>query len=442
MEADLTPLATRTEPARRRLLAAAVLVVAVGSTLPAAASAAEPAPTGGAHVQGTSTVEAQREVDTARRLVDESVDVVAAGNRARAYKLARDAYIDHFELAEIPLRLRDPNLVLDAEFSFAELRNGIQGGAGLDDVKADARDVRRMLDDVDHVLSRPGVAAPLLAAGLSFSIIFREGLEAVLMIAVLLGALEAGRAAGYRRPLLWGVGGALLATALTWLLAELVIDIAPLGQELIAGIAGLLAVTVLFAVSFWLVSRMEQRRWMEFMRSRVSAAIATGSALAFAGLGFTAVYREGFETVLFYQTLLLFAHGLGLWIALGLTAGTAALGGVAWAILRLGRRLPIRTFLAASAAVVLLLSIAFLGNAVAALQDADMLSVTPVASHALRLPVFLIDITGIHATKEGLAAQASLALVYLVGIAYLLMWLPARRRRSAQQAEAQPRAGG
>ena len=67
---------------------------------------------------------------------------------------------------------------------------------------------------------------------------------------------------------------------------------------------------MLVVVSFWLVSRLEHRRWMEFMRARVAAAIAAGSALAFAGLGFTAVYREGFETVLFYQALALFAEGL------------------------------------------------------------------------------------------------------------------------------------
>ena len=91
-------------------------------------------------------------------------------------------------------------------------------------------------------------------------------------------------------------------------------------------------------VCFWLVSRLEHRRWMEFMRSRVSAAVATGGALAFAGLGFTAIYREGFETVLFYQALVLFAEGLMLWVALGAAVAAAALVGVGYAILRLGKR--------------------------------------------------------------------------------------------------------
>ena len=87
------------------------------------------------------------------------------------------------------------------------------------------------------------------------------------------------------------------------MLADLVIEIAPVDRELLEAVTALLAVAVLFVVTFWLVSRLEQRRWMEFMRARVSAAVATGGALAFAGLGFTAIYREGFETVLFYQAL-------------------------------------------------------------------------------------------------------------------------------------------
>ena len=65
------------------------------------------------------------------------------------------------------------------------------------------------------------------------------------------------------------------------------------------------------------------------MRARVAAAIAAGARRAFAALGFTAVYREGFETVLFYQALALFAEGLELWVVLGAVAAAVALGGVA-----------------------------------------------------------------------------------------------------------------
>ena len=102
---------------------------------------------------------------------------------------------------------------------------------------------------------------------------------------------------------------------------------------------------MLALVSFWLISRLEHRHWMEFMRARVAAAIATGSAVAFAGLGFTAVYREGFETVLFYQALSFFAGASSCGSSSGAVAAVIALGVIGYAVLKLGRRLPLKPML-------------------------------------------------------------------------------------------------
>src|SRR5262245_35748362 len=111
-------------------------------------------------------------VSQAGVLVDEAVAAAAAGRREEAYDLARTAYLDHFELAEVPLRLRDPNLVLDLEFKFAELRNGIRDGDSLAQVRADAVAVRQGLRQVDRSLADKGLAAPLLAFAFSFTILF------------------------------------------------------------------------------------------------------------------------------------------------------------------------------------------------------------------------------------------------------------------------------
>jgi high-affinity iron transporter len=371
---------------------------------------------------------ARTEVVRARELVDESLAAAQAGDRERAYDLAREAYLDHFEYAEIPLRLRDPNLVLDLEFSFATLRNGIRDGAPLSELNSTAQELRVGLRKVDLRLADPGLAAPILAFFFSFTILFREGLEAVLLLAILLGSLEAGRARNFRRPLGLGVLGAVFASALVWVLATVVIDIAPLQRELLEGVTAVVAVAVLFAVTFWLVARLEQRRRMEFMRARTAGAIAAGSALAFAGLGFTAVFREGFETVLFYQALILFAQGLLEWVALGAAAAAAALGVVGWAVLKLGKRLPVKQLLLAGASTLLLLSVAFAGNAVRSLQEGDWVSVTPIDGSWARLPVYLAELTGIHPTREGIFVQLVLLGIYAVGAAYMFAWLPLRRR--------------
>src|SRR5919199_2013130 len=401
------------------------LLVAV---LSLAAMLAAAAPAFGADPGSSSSLRRGRaEIHQAGALVTQALEAVKAGDRGRAYRLARTAYLDHFEFVEIPLRLRNPNLVLDTEFKYAKLRNDIRDGAPLDEIRADTADVRAGLIDVDRELARKGVAAPAVAFGFSFSILFREGVEAVLLIAILLGSLAAGSASNYKRPLALGVGAAVAATAVLFALATLVIDIAPLSRELLEAVTALLAVVVLIAVSFWLVARLEHPPRVEFLRARVASAMAAGTTAAFVGLGFTAVFREGFETVLFYQALALFAQGLILWVVLGAAAAAVALGGVGYAILRLGKRLPPKAILVGGAGVLLLMSVAFVGNAIRSLQDADLLTATPVAHP--RLPVFLAELTGIHPTSQGLVVQAALLAVYVVGAAYVFAWQPARRRR-------------
>ena len=335
--------------------------------------------------------------------------------------------------SEVALRLRDPNLVLDTEFEFADLRDQIEGGKPISEIESTAARIREHLRDTDRVLARPGIAAPALAFLFSFSILFREGVEVVLLIAILLGALEAGRAQAYRKPLATGVGAAAAASVVTWLLAALVIDIAPVQRELLEAGTALLAVVVLFFVTFWLVSQLEHRRRMEFMRARIAGAISAGSAAAFAGLGFTAVYREGFETALFYQALLLFAEGLWTWVALGVAAAAVALLGVGYAILKLGKTLPLKPMLMTGASILLLLSVAFVGNAVRSLQEGGHFPLTPIAGSWARLPIFLAELTGIHPTREGIAVQAALLAVYVAGALYVFAWQPTRRRRLAAQ---------
>jgi high-affinity iron transporter len=367
------------------------------------------------------------EIAKASTLVDQSLEAAKSGDRERAYQLARDAYLDHYEFVEIPMRLRDPNKVLDTEFKFARLRNDIRDGASIDRIRRDVADVREGLVASDRVLADKGVAAPAVAFAFSFSILFREGIEAVLLIAILLGSLSAGSAQNYKRPLGWGVAAAAVATLITWLVATVIIDIAPVNREVLEAVTALLAVVVLVAVSFWLVSRLEHRRRQEFMRARVASAMAAGTTVAFVGLGFTAVYREGFETVLFYQALSLFAEGLDLWVVLGAVTAAAALGAAGYAILKAGKQLPLKPMLITGASILLLLSVAFAGNAVRSLQSADIVQATPVSSP--RLPVFLAELTGIHPTREGLALQAAMLLVFVLGAAYVFAWQPARRRR-------------
>ena len=382
-----------------------------------------------AHAAEVTPKEGVGQLQRARDLVERSVQLYENGQTDRAYEAARNAYLDHFEYVEIPLRVRDEALTLVVEEDFAALRSGIESGVSLDQVDSTAVELNRGLDRVERRLSDPGLAAPLLALISAFVILFREGIEAVLVIAAILGYLEASRNTQYRGAVLKGVGAAGVATILTFVAASVVLSVAPLQRELLEAGTALVAVAVLFYVSFWLVTRLEHRRWMEFVKAKVWAAAGTGSTVALAGVGFTAVYREGFETVLFFQALTRFAEGLGTWVALGAAAGAIALAVIGVLIFRAGRRIPVKAFLTTAVCLVMALSVAFVGNAVRALQEAALIPV-----HFLegvpRLPIFLADLTGWHPTTETLVAQATLALVYTAGALWTFVVLPRRERRA------------
>jgi high-affinity iron transporter len=411
-------------------------LAALVAVLPAALLCSLAAPSG-ARAQGFGAEDAVKELNTSRDMVERSVELYRDGKRDDAFEAARNAYLDHFEFVEIPLRVRDEGLTLALEEDYADLRNSMKEGASPGRVEESAAELRAGLDRVERELRSPGAAAPLIALMMSFVLLFREGLEAVLVVAAILGYLEASRNGRYRGSVLKGVGAGVLATVATFAAVTLLLDLAPVQRELLEAVTMLVAIAVLFYVSFWLIARLEHRRWMEFVKARVWAAAATGATLALAGVGFTAVYREGFEIVLLYQALFDMTTGLTAWVALGAALAAGVLAAVGVAIFKLGRRLPVRTFLALAVVLVMAMSVAFVGNAVRELQQATVLPLTFLEG-VPRLPIFLADLTGWHPTLESLLAQAALTAVYVAGAAWLFAVMPLRERRAAAVAAAEP----
>jgi high-affinity iron transporter len=390
-----------------------------------------------ARAADTATDDPIAHIDQARLLVDESADLYAAGDAGAALVAARDAYLDHFEFVEIPLRVRDDALTLELEEDFARLRGAIEGGAPPAEVRAIAVEVLDGLDRVERTLSSPGLAAPIIAVISAFSILFREGLEATLVVAAILGYLEASRNRQYRGAVLRGVAGALATSIAIFIVVTALIRLAPAQRELIEAGTALLAVGVLFWVSFWLVSKIDQRRWMEFVRAKVFAAAATGSGLALFMVGFTAVFREGLEVVLFYQALFAFGEGLEPWIILGTLLATVVLGVFAYVIIVAGRRVPIKRFLQVAVVLIMALSVAFIGNAVRALQELGLVAISFIES-APRLPIFLSDLIGYHPTVQTLAAQLILALIYVLGGLYVAYIGPRRTAGASDKVASGP----
>jgi high-affinity iron transporter len=187
---------------------------------------------------------------------------------------------------------------------------------------------------------------------------------------------------------------------------------------------------VLFWVSFWLISRMEQKRWLEFLRARAWTAASAGSATALMLVGFTALYREGFETALFYQALASFGSGLGWYIVAGILTGAVCLAVVAWVVFRLGRRIPVKAFLSTAVILLMATSVAFLGNAVRALQEADVIGLHRWTNWP-SAPIFVSQSVGYWPSRETMLAQGVLTAIYLAGAVYMFGIRPRRMRRPA-----------
>jgi high-affinity iron transporter len=367
-------------------------------------------------------------IDQIRIKLDETLRLYKDGNAEGALLTSRSAYLDSYENVEIPLRPIDPDFTLDMEIRFAELRNLIQARAPYEQVEAKVIEIRRGLDESERLVSGTGIVAPAIAFSTSFSIIFREGLESALIVGAILTYLEASRNERFKKHVYYGIVIAFAATAVTWFIAQFIINISGASKELIEAIAGVSAVAVLFWVSFWILNKVETKKWIEFVKAKVWKATTTGSVMVFVMLSFFTVYREGFETVLFYQAMLSFAKYMEWYVVAGLVLGLGVITGATFLVRKLGRKLPLRVLFGLTMGIGAYMSIAFMGNAVREFQEVGYLPTTHLIGTVPRLDINTATMTGIHPTLETIVAQVILLGVYLAGSLYVLVLQPRRNR--------------
>jgi high-affinity iron transporter len=122
------------------------------------------------------------------------------------------------------------------EIKFAELRNMIQQHLQYEKVEAKVVEIRSGLDESERLVTGTGVIAPTLAFSTSFSIIFREGLESALIIGAILTYLEASCNGQYKKHVYLGILISIIATAITWFVAQFIIDITGASKALVEAI--------------------------------------------------------------------------------------------------------------------------------------------------------------------------------------------------------------
>ncbi len=351
--------------------------------------------------------------------VDSAVALARAGDGAAAAQTALDAYL-LFERIESSVRAKDAGAARRVEESFAELRGVLQRPEQAERIAQVRDEVHAALDQARQRLTI--TVTPSVLFGQSFVIILREGLEALLIIGALMAFLTKAGAVERRRDVAVGVWVAIGASLLTAAAFGTLLRTATAQQEIIEGITMLLASFVLFWVSYWLISKIELRKWQAFVNTQMRSALSKRGAWALGGVAFLAVYREGFETVLFYAALYTSSDGsvaAASSIGGGIALGAVVLGVVYYAMQRYGLRLPLKPFFAITSAFLYVMAFSFAGQGVAELQEIGWIPTTTLDW------IPSVPALGIFPTMQTLMSQIVLALALLGALAWVF-WIEPR----------------
>jgi len=341
----------------------------------------------------------------ARKIMDESLLAYRAGDVTQAKTLALSSYLDGVEPVEPAIASRDRDLMRQIETAMALLRSDIGKQAPIATVEAQVAEAKQLFDQANVVLH--GNASSATAAFLgSFTILLREGLEALLIV---IGMIAFLRKAERREVLPYvhaGWVGALLAGGLTWGVATYFVSISGANREVTEGVSSLFAAVVLLSVGIWMHQKSLAGRWQQYLHEKMSAALTRRSAVFLFSLSFIAVYREVFETILFYAAMWNEQDGNA--ILAGLLAGSAMLAVTAFLLLRFSMRLPIGKFFSISSMLIAVLAVVLVGKGVAALQEAGW-----IAQSLISMP--RVEWLGVYPSWQSVLAQIVIAAASIIG---------------------------
>jgi high-affinity iron transporter len=390
--------------------------------------------------------DAQSDFDLIALTLDRLEAAVGAGQYAQAEQARLEAYA-FFEFGpELSLRSIAPDVVARVEGLVWFGAEGKQGLAKLIAEKKPRRDVhetRLALDEAleDGAGSLGEGATAATAVTNAAVIVFREGLEAVLILAAVMASLT-GAARAQRRPMLIGAALALVASVITFILARTVLtELARYGEKLEA-IVGLVAIGVLLLVLNWFfhkvywtehISKFHKRR--RRLLGITAGGLVSAQVAGFVLLGFSTIYREGFETVLFLQALEL---NSGLAVVLeGVALGGVAVLAVAVATFVLERKLPYKKMLIVTGVMLTVVLMIMMGKTVRTMQGVGWVPITPID---VELPYWAGIWLGVFPTVETVLAQVGGG-VFVIG-SYLLAERLKRRPRGRPVPAPAPSANG
>lgn len=353
-----------------------------------------------------------------RARLAESVSAYVAGNRPKAIDLALSAYLDGFEPVEPILKARDDALMVRIEAAMGELRAAMTKNEPAETVRERVDSLSALFDAAERALSPQEASIGSSFAG-AFTILLREGFEALLIVVAMIAFLRKAERVDVLPYVHGGWIAALVAGGMTWTAATYLISISGAGRELTEGFGSLIAAVVLVSVGLWMHGKAHADAWQRYVHEKLSRALSRKSAWFLFLLAFIVVYREVFETILFFAAL--WSQGSGFAILAGAAAGATALAVTAWALLSYSRRLPITHFFSVSSILIAILAVILAGKGIAALQEAGLLDILPLRV----LP--RVEMLGIYPTWQGALAQTFILIVMLAGFWYTGRTAVARR---------------
>ena len=346
-----------------------------------------------------------------RSKIYEAVTEYKEGDNEKASNLARDAFIIFEEEIGSEIGAKSPSLEDKIESEILSLSGLMKSSAPLGQIEAKTELISKLLDEAKVLLEEKPNSLFLFFQ--SVIIIVREGFEAMIIIAAIIAYLTVSKNTDKKKTIYYATCLAIIASFLTAWLIEQVFKFEIASQEILEGVTMLIAVVVLFYVSYWLISKVQAEKWQKFIEGKVKDAITAGNQFVLGAIAFLAVYREGFETVLFYKALSIEAPGGTLNIIVGFITGILALAVIYWIFYKYSIKMPVKQFFIGTSAILYFMSFTFMGNGIHELQEGGAISITSL-TWAPNFPLL-----GIFPTLETVIAQICLVIALVLMLIFV-----------------------
>ncbi len=350
--------------------------------------------------------------------IQATITLYKNGDAKKAMGDIQDIYFDEFEGSGMENKVGaiDVNLKTAIEATFGNLVALMKSGA---DEKTLQESASKMSSQLATALEKTSSSSsPWSLFVWALTIILREGFEALIIVAAVVAYLvKTGNAKAMGKVVYSSVGVAvILSFVMAWIMNVIFGEAAGQKRELMEGITMLVAVGLLFYVGFWLLSNAGAKKWNDYIKSHVSESISSGSSTALWWTVFLAVFREGAETVLFYQALIFGAKdsaGYSM-IAAGFVIGLVVLLIVYFLFKIFAVKIPIKPFFIFTSAIIFYMSIVFVGKGVGELVEGKIF--IPTIIKGLSFPDWMRDWLGLQPYYESLVPQIIMVLALVIGI--------------------------